>query len=77
MQREVNRSFPRIASRRLHRVVTLLAQAGRTLDAASRQAPDKHERDRLFFFANELREVSIPLSRLARVEKSGMSTAIP
>jgi hypothetical protein len=62
---------PRIASRRLHRVVTLLVQAGQSLDDASRHA-DKHNPDRLYTLGRGLRDLFAPLSRLAtQVEKGG------
>jgi hypothetical protein len=62
----------RIASRRLSKAVTLLFRAGKQLDAASRTAPDKYHADRLRFFATGLRDVSLPLYRIAsRLEKGG------
>jgi hypothetical protein len=61
----------RIASRRLHRAVTLLVEAVRTLDAASRHA-GKYNRNRLYIFGRGLRDLSAPLSRLAaQLEKGG------
>jgi hypothetical protein len=62
----------RIASRRLTRAITLLTRAGRQLDNASRLAPDKYNADRLRFFAIGIRDLSLPLSRIAsRLEKGG------
>ena len=62
----------RIASRRLTRAVTLLTRAGRQLYCASLAAPDRFNRDRLHFFADGLRELSLPLARIAsRLEKAG------
>lgn len=62
----------RAASRRLAKAVTLLLRAGKQLDAASRTAPDKYNADRLRFFATGLRDVSLPLYRIAsRLEKGG------
>ena len=62
----------RIASRRLTRAVTLLSRAGRQLDNASRLAPDKYNADRLLSIASGLRDLSLPLSRIAsRLEKGG------
>lgn len=62
--RTFNSNSRRIASRRLARV-TLLNLAGRQLDGASHTAPDRFHRDRLRFFATGLRELSLPLSRIA------------
>jgi hypothetical protein len=62
----------RTASRRLTRAVSLLARAGRQLYCASQAAPDRFHRDRLHFFADGLRELSLPLSRIAsRLERGG------
>ena len=67
-----NSNSPRAASRRLARAVTLLNLAGRQLDRASHTAPDRFHRDRLRFFATGLRDLSLPLSRIAsRMEKGG------
>ncbi len=60
----------RIASRRVTRAVSLLARAGRQLDSAGRLAPDQYQRDRLKVVASGLRDLSLPLSRIAsRLEK--------
>jgi hypothetical protein len=60
------------ASRRLTRAVTLLFRAGKQLDEASRQAPDTYHADRLHFFATGLRDMSLPLARIAsQLEKGG------
>jgi hypothetical protein len=64
-------SSTRIASRRLTRAVTLLARAGRQLDDASRFVSDRHSRDRLRFLATGLRELSLPLSRIASRFENG------
>jgi len=70
----LNLTSPRIASRRLTRAVTLLSRAGRQLDAASRLAPDKYHADRLRFLATGLRDLSLPLVRIAsRLEKAAVS----
>lgn len=62
----------RIASRRLTRAVTLLTRAGRQLDDAGRIAPDPHNRQRLHYLATGLRDLTLPLSRIAsRLEKGG------
>ena len=69
---ELDNSSTRFASRRLSKAVTLLHSAGRQLDAASRAAPDKYHPDRLRFFATGLRDVTLPLYRIAsRLEKAG------
>lgn len=63
----------RTASRRLTRALTLLRRAGRQLDNASQTAPDHYNRDRLHSLALGLRELSLPLSRIAsRLEKGGV-----
>ena len=59
------RSSNRIASRRLTRAITLLYRAGRQLDDASRVAPDRYNSDRLRSLATGLRDLSLPLSRIA------------
>jgi hypothetical protein len=61
----------RLASRRLTRAVTLLARAGRQLDDASRVAPDRHNRNRLRLLATGLRDLSIPLSKIASYLERG------
>src|SRR5215469_11136886 len=63
---------PHLASRRVTRAVTLIADAGRQLHSASRAAPNHFHRDRLHFIADGLRRLSLPLSRIAsRLEKGG------
>ena len=63
---------PRTASRRLIRAVRFLTRAGRQLDAASRLAPDKFNSDRLHLFATGIRDLSLPLARIAsRLDKGG------
>ena len=61
----------RIASRRLTRAVTLLFRAGKQLDAASRIAPDRYDADRLRFFATGVRDVTLPLSKIASCLERG------
>lgn len=61
----------RTASRRLMRALTLLNRAGRQLDGASYAAPDRFHRDRLRFFATGLRELSLPLWRVASIFEKG------
>jgi hypothetical protein len=55
----------RIASRRLNRAVSLLCRAGQQLDDAASLAPDKFHRNRLYVFASGLRDLAIPLARIA------------
>jgi len=63
----------RAASRQLTKAVILLFRAGKQLDAASRTSPDRYHADRLRFFASGLRDLSLPLSRIAsRLEKGGV-----
>lgn len=63
---------PRLASRRLARAITLLHRAGRQLDTASQSAPDHYHRDRLHCLVLGLREIALPLSRIAtHLEKGG------
>ena len=62
----------RIASRRLSRAVTVITRAGRQLEQASRIAPDRYNADRLHFLATGLRDLSLPLTRIAsRLQKGG------
>ena len=69
---QLNHTSKRHTSRRLTRAVTLLHRAGRQLDTASQTAPDRYNRDRLHTLAIGLRELSLPLSRIAsRLEKGG------
>ena len=71
--RTVNNKCTRVASRRLLRAVTLLFRAGKQLDAASRTAPDRYNADRLKCLASGLREVTLPLHRIAsRFEKGDL-----
>ena len=72
MQRQYQPSSNRVASRRLTRAVTPLTRAGRQLESASQATPDHFHRKRLHFFASGLRELSLPLSRIAsRLENGG------
>lgn len=67
-----NRTSPRLATRRIHRAVTLLFRAGRQLDAAGCAMPDPYHSDRLRHLAVGLRDFSLPLSRLAaRLDNGG------
>ena len=67
----VHNNTNRIASRQLTRAVTLLFRAGKQLDAASRIAPDRYDADRLRFLATGLRELSLPLSKIASCFEKG------
>jgi hypothetical protein len=71
MQEHSSTSSRRIASRRLARAVTLLHRAGRQLDGASHASPDRFHRDRLLSFATGLRELAVPLSRIASSLEKG------
>jgi hypothetical protein len=73
MQEHSSISSHRIASRRLTRAVALLYRAGLQLDGASQIAPDRHNRDRLHTLAVGIRELSLPLSRIAsRLERGDL-----
>ena len=61
----------RVASRRLSRAVTLLARAGRQLDGASQAVPDRYNQNRLRLLASGLRDLSIPLSKIASYLERG------
>lgn len=68
---QLNSTSHRIASRRLHRALILLHRASRYIEAAS-QSADRHHKDELLEFALGLREICIPLFRVAaRLEKGG------
>ena len=72
MQSKYYQETHRAASRRLCRAVTLLFRAGRQLEAASNYTPDKYNSDRLRSLATGLRDLSLPLSRIAsRFQKGG------
>jgi hypothetical protein len=71
MQAGLDRSSHRIASRRVNRAAMLLSRAGRELDTASRLA-DRYHSDRLHVLATGLRELSLPISKIAsRLERGG------
>jgi hypothetical protein len=67
----LNLTSPRIASRRLRRAVTLLFRAGKQLDAASITSPDRYGAERLRFFATGVRDVALPLSKIASCLERG------
>ena len=54
-----------VASRRVFRAVNLVFRAGRHLEDASRFAADNYNSDHLRYLAAGLRELSLPLSRIA------------
>ena len=69
----VHNKCSRLASRGVSKAVTLLFRAGKELEAASRNAPDRYNADRLKFLALGVREVTLPLHRLAsHLEKGGL-----
>jgi hypothetical protein len=69
---ELHTSSDRLATRRLSKAVTLLFRAGKQLEAASRMSADRYHSDRLQFFATGLRDVTLPLHRIAsRLQKGG------
>ena len=63
--KRLERLSPRIASRRLQRSISLLTYASTELYRAGQAAGDSYTRNRLRVFADGLRSVSIPLSRIA------------
>ena len=65
MQEHSSISSPRVASRRVQRCITLLTNASTELHRASSAAKDPHSRDRLRYLANGLRDIGVPLSRIA------------
>jgi hypothetical protein len=69
--RRVEHVSHRAASRRLARAVSLLHLAGQQLLAASQASPDRFHRNKLRGLALGLREVSLPLSRIASVLERG------
>ena len=69
---KVNHVSSRAASRRLARAVSLLTLAGEQLAAASQVSPDRWHRNKLHNFSIGLRELSLPLSRIAsHLERGG------
>jgi hypothetical protein len=65
MQEHSSTFSHRIASRRVQRCIALLACASTELHRASGAANDTYSRDRLKNLANGLRDVGVPLSRIA------------
>jgi hypothetical protein len=65
MQEHSSTSSHRIASRRVQRCVALLTCASTELYRASGAANDTHSRNRLRYLANGLRDIGLPLARIA------------
>jgi len=65
--RKVEHTSNRAASRKLLRAVSLLNLAGRQLSAAGNVSNDRYHRNKLHSLALGLRELSLPLSRIASV----------
>lgn len=63
--RKVEHTSPRAASRRVARAVSFLTLAGEQLAAASHASPDRYHRNKLHSFSIGIRELSLPLSRIA------------
>jgi len=70
-QSELHATSHRIASRRVARAIILLSRAGEQLQAASQTTPDRYSCDRLRFLATGIRELSIPLSKIATCFEEG------
>jgi hypothetical protein len=68
---ELDNRSRRFATRHFSKAVTLLLRAGKQLDAASRTAPDKYHTERLQFLAAGLRDVTLPLSKIASCLQKG------
>jgi hypothetical protein len=71
MQEHCSTFSHRNASRRVARAVILLSRAGEQLQAASQTTPDRYSCDRLRFLATGIRELSIPLSKIATCFEKG------
>jgi hypothetical protein len=56
---------PRLASRRVQRCIALLKCASTELYRASGAANDTHSRNRLKCLASSLRNLAVPMSRIA------------
>lgn len=68
----LDRSSSLAASRKLARAVSLLSLAGEQLAAARHSSLDRYHRKKLHNFSIGLRELSLPLSRIAsRLERGG------
>jgi hypothetical protein len=71
MQEHSSTSSRRIASRHVAKAIILCCRAGEQLQAASQTTPDKYSCDRLRFLATGLRELALPLSRIASCFEKG------
>ncbi len=71
MQGDSSTSSHRIASRHVARAIILCCRAGKQLQAASQTTPDKYSCDRLRFLATGLRELTLPLSKIASCFEKG------
>jgi hypothetical protein len=65
MQEHSSTPSRRTASRRVQRCINLLTHASAELHRASSAANDTYSRDRLRYLANGLRDIGVPLSRIA------------
>ncbi len=65
MQEHSSTSSHRIASRRVQRCIALLTCASTELYRASGTANDTYSRDRLKCLASSLRDLAVPMSRIA------------
>ena len=61
----VHNNSSRVASRRVGRALTLLSRASRQLDSASHSAPDQYHQQRLHGLVVGLRDLCLPLSKIA------------
>jgi hypothetical protein len=68
---KVEHASNRTASRKVLRAVTLLTLAGEQLSAAGQSSPDRYHRNRFHNLARGLKELSLPLSRLASILERG------
>lgn len=71
MQEHSSTSSRRIASRHVAKAVILLSRAGQQLQAASQTIADNYSCDRLRFFATGVRDVALPLSKIASCLERG------
>ena len=67
----VEHTSNRTASRKLVRAVTFLTLAGRALSAAGQVSTDRYHRNKFHRLAIGLRELSLPLSRIASLLERG------
>lgn len=71
MQEHSSTYSHRIASSRVARAIILLSRAGEQLRAASQTTPDRYSCNRLRVLATGLRELSIPLLKIASCFEKG------